>query len=98
MNKSANTINHVDLLMTSEDQVLLTSQEDILAPTRDNEDTTEEILNKYRSKPIARNGNSTELSNSSEVILSGAGGGSTTFNRFVFDKVFFFYLYILYKI
>merc|ERR1719510_1571673 len=71
----------VDLLMTSEDQVLLTSQEDILAPTRDNEDTTEEILNKYRSKPITRNSNNTEqLSNSSEVILSGAGAGSTTFN------------------
>ena len=64
--------------MTSEDQVLLTSQEDILAPTRDNEDTTEEILAKYRPKPPT-----TELSNSSEVILSGAGGGSN-FNRLVF--------------
>ena len=101
MNKSANnnTSNHVDLLMTSEDQVLLTSQEDILAPTRDNEDTTEEILNKYRSKPITRNSNNTEqLSNSSEVILSGAGAGSTTFNRLVYDKVssaikYYIYLY-----
>ena len=55
--KTSNNNNHnsqpVDLLLTTEDQVL-TSQENILAPVRDTEDTTDEILNKYRSKPSNR--------------------------------------------
>ena len=63
--------------MGSEDQAIA-SQEDILVPTT--EETTDDILNKYRSKPSTSNSSNaatrgSELSTSSEVILT-----STPFN------------------
>ena len=59
--------------MGTEDQAIA-SQEDILVPTT--EETTDDILNKYRSKPSTSNSSNaatrgSELSTSSEVILTG---------------------------
>ena len=72
--KPNNNHHPVDLLrMGTEDQANA-SQEDILVPT--NEETTDDILNKYRSKPSTSNSSNaatrgSELSTSSEVILTG---------------------------
>ena len=72
--KPNNSHQSVDLLrMGTEDQANA-SQEDILVPTT--EETTDDILNKYRSKPSTSNSSNaatrgSELSTSSEVILTG---------------------------